>query len=179
MITDQQDRALELFERLTDRERAVLDCVLEHKTTKEIARDLGVSPNTVDQRLRSARQKLGTSDRNATARAYAGLLSLCGKTTCGSPVVFELSSAEQAPSQARREEATFVLHDAGWFDRPAPWDTKVEQTIGLEAFGDSLGVWKRVALVVGLAALVALIVLATFAIAQSLSSLELPGFLTT
>jgi hypothetical protein len=42
-------------------------------TSKEIARDLGVAPNTVEKRLLRVRDKLGTIDRNSTARLYADL----------------------------------------------------------------------------------------------------------
>lgn len=178
MVADQLDRASELIDRLTQRERAVLDLVIEHKTTKEIARDLDISPNTVDQRLRTAREKLGTTDRNATARAYTRLISVCGKTTYEKMVMVEGDTDDQPDLRARQEEATFVLHDAAGWNPPLPWETKFEP-VALEAFGESLVAWQRIALVVGLAALAVLIVLATFAIAQSLASVNLPGFLTT
>jgi DNA-binding CsgD family transcriptional regulator len=171
---------MEPLGQLTAKERAVLDLVLQHKPTKEIARELQLAPNTVDMRLRSAREKLGTRDRNATARAYASLLQACGKTTCGSTVVEEPGALPVSDPWERRDEATFVLHDAAtWIDRAAPWDTAVQPTRSLEAFGDDLGAWARIALVFGLAALLAVTVLATFAIAESLSQVELPGFLTT
>jgi DNA-binding CsgD family transcriptional regulator len=175
---DQLDRPVDLLSRITEKERAVLDLVLQHKVTKEIARELGVAPNTVDMRLRSAREKLGTSDRNSTARAYRGLLTACGKTTCGPAVVAEVDILDLGGGRDRREEATFVLQDAGWIDRPAPWDLKVEPAHGPEAFADNLGAWPRIALVVGLAALIAITVLATFAIADALARTNLPGFLT-
>jgi DNA-binding CsgD family transcriptional regulator len=169
----------ELLEQLTEKERAVLDLVLQHKPTKQIARELGVAPNTVDMRLRSAREKLGTPDRNSAARAYTNLLTACGKTTCGFSVMDELDPLPLTEATDRKEAATFVLQDAGWIDRPAPWDTMIAPTSGLEALGDRLGGWARVALVIGLAALLAMTVLAIFAIAESLAQVELPGFLTT
>ena len=58
---------------LTDRQREVLDMVLEHKTSKEIARELGIGPKTVDRHIDAAREKLGVADRNAAARLYARL----------------------------------------------------------------------------------------------------------
>jgi DNA-binding CsgD family transcriptional regulator len=165
---------------LTEKERAVLDLVLEHKPTKEIARELGLAPNTVDMRLRSAREKLGTTDRNATARAYNSLLNACGKTTCGSMVMEEAAQDALPDPWEHRDETTLVFQDAAtWIDRQAPWDTKVEPHRSLEAFSDDLGAWARIAMVFGLAALLAITVLATFAIAESLSQVELPGFLTT
>src|ERR1043166_2969179 len=58
---------------LTDRQREVLDMVLEHKTSKEIARELGIGPKTVDRHIDAAREKLGVADRNAAAGLAAGL----------------------------------------------------------------------------------------------------------
>lgn len=176
---EQQGKAREMLDRLTEKERAVLDLVLQHMPTKEIARELGLAPNTVDMRLRSAREKLGTTDRNATARVYTGLLEACGKTTCGPAVMVEPSQPAVTEVRDRRNEATFVLQDAGWIDRTAPWDLRVEPVRDLEVLGESLGTWARIALVFGLAALLAVIVLATFAIADTLARIEMPSFLTT
>ena len=59
---------------LTKKQREVLDLVLQHKSSKEIARTLQISPHTVDQRIVSARQKLGAASRGELARAYSHLL---------------------------------------------------------------------------------------------------------
>src|SRR5215207_3105962 len=124
---DQHRTASDLLDRLTPKERAVLDLVLHHRPTKEIARELGLAPNTVDMRLRSAREKLGTTDRNGTARVYLSLLATCGKTTCGPEVLAAVGAPPINEPQENGERGTFVLEDAGWIDRPAPWDTMAEQ----------------------------------------------------
>ena len=56
--------------RLTAKQRAVLDLLILHKTSKEIARDLEISHYTVDQRITAARKKLGVTSRNELAVAY-------------------------------------------------------------------------------------------------------------
>jgi DNA-binding CsgD family transcriptional regulator len=61
------------WDRLTDKQRACLDLLLERKTSKEIARLLGISKHTVDQRLRTARATLDADDRDDTAIRYAHL----------------------------------------------------------------------------------------------------------
>ncbi|HZG34107.1 MAG TPA: helix-turn-helix transcriptional regulator [Sphingopyxis sp.] len=61
------------WERLTDKQRACLDLLLERKTSKEIARLLGISKHTVDQRIRTARAALHANDRDDTAIRYARL----------------------------------------------------------------------------------------------------------
>jgi DNA-binding CsgD family transcriptional regulator len=59
--------------RLTAKQRACLDLLLERKTSKEIARILDVSKYTVDQHLFKARRLLGTPNRAQTAMRYADL----------------------------------------------------------------------------------------------------------
>jgi len=58
---------------LTEKQREVLDLLLEHKTSKEISRKLGISPHTVDQRMTQARVKLGLANRGEVANAYRRL----------------------------------------------------------------------------------------------------------
>ena len=59
---------------LTAKQREVLDLLIQHKTSKEISRLLGISPHTVDQRIMLARGKLGVASRGEVAHAYRGLL---------------------------------------------------------------------------------------------------------
>lgn len=97
---------------ITDRQRAVLDLVLEHRTSKEIARELDIAPNTVDQRLNAARDKLKARDRAETARIYAHLLNLCGETTCGSLVVDSHSTLPVSLNREVEISPVFMLNDA-------------------------------------------------------------------
>jgi DNA-binding CsgD family transcriptional regulator len=60
---------------LTEKQRAVLDLLIEHKTSKEISRILGISHHTVDQRIMLARAKLGVATRGEVAQAYRRLVS--------------------------------------------------------------------------------------------------------
>ncbi len=63
----------ERWRRLTAKQRACLDLLLERKTSKQIARVLGIAKPTVDQRLAAARTILGAADRDDTALRYAAL----------------------------------------------------------------------------------------------------------
>lgn len=65
----------EMLTSLTDKQRAVLDLLIEHKTSKEISRILGISHHTVDQRIMLARAKLGVATRGEVAQAYRRLLA--------------------------------------------------------------------------------------------------------
>lgn len=59
------------FSRLTEGQRACLKLVYQHMSSKQIARELGISKDTVDQRLDRARRLIGASTRIEAARAFA------------------------------------------------------------------------------------------------------------
>lgn len=63
----------DLLESLTPKQREVLDLLIQHKTSKEISRILGISPHTVDQRIMLSRAKLNVASRNEVAQAYRRL----------------------------------------------------------------------------------------------------------
>jgi DNA-binding CsgD family transcriptional regulator len=56
---------------LTEGQKACLRLVAQHHTSKEIARKLGISRFTVDQRLDAARRKLNTPSRKEAALLFA------------------------------------------------------------------------------------------------------------
>ncbi len=64
--------------RLTAGQRACLDLVDDHATSKEIARQLGISRHTVDARLRQAIQILGVSSRREAAVIWRAAASAQG-----------------------------------------------------------------------------------------------------
>ena len=55
---------------LTEGQKACLRLVVQHHTSKEIARALGISPFTVDQRLDAARRKLNATSRIDAAKIF-------------------------------------------------------------------------------------------------------------
>ena len=57
--------------RLTDKQRAVFDLLLQHYQSKEIALRLGLSPATVEERTRAARERYGGVSRTEAIRLYA------------------------------------------------------------------------------------------------------------
>ncbi|MFC7536533.1 helix-turn-helix transcriptional regulator [Sphingomonas sp. GCM10030256] len=62
--------AAERVARLSDGQREVLQLVDNHLNSKEIAAQLGISPHTVDQRLRGAIRILGVTKRQEAARLF-------------------------------------------------------------------------------------------------------------
>lgn len=63
----------EALARVTEGQRACLKLVLGHHNSKQIARSLGISSHTVDQRLRQAMRHLGASSRVDAAKRLAAL----------------------------------------------------------------------------------------------------------
>jgi len=167
--TDQLPSVGEALNCLTRKEREALDLLVQHHTTKDIARLLRLSPNTVDMRLRNARQKLGAVDRYDVARLYQELLETCGKTTCGISV---MSTSRGAPLATLSEprNARFTLQDPGSFALPAPWEngpsTEFPEVLD-RRFGKT---WRIAAIPLG-ALSIALLALALIAIAGQLGML--------
>lgn len=56
------------FDRLTKRQKQCLRLVASPATSKQIARDLGISSHTVDEHIRDAIATLGCADRMEAAR---------------------------------------------------------------------------------------------------------------
>ena len=63
--------ARERIGRLSEGQLAVLRLVAQHMNSKEIAAALGISPHTVDQRIRTAIRLLGVTRRQEAARLVA------------------------------------------------------------------------------------------------------------
>ncbi|WP_443486828.1 LuxR C-terminal-related transcriptional regulator [Novosphingobium aerophilum] len=161
-----------LLENLTAKQVEVLDLLAMHRTTKEIARELRIAPNTVDQRIAAVRDKWGTVNRKDTARLYARLVELCGKST------YDFSRIDAGGGEGDDDEQdlpidpVFVLSDARPMARhPDRFDTRMPEPVGLEAFDAKFGRVGRVAAVFVLALMMAVTLAATLAIAQALGKL--------
>lgn len=62
-----------ILNKLSEGQLVCLRLVLEHKSSKDIARELGISRHTVDQRLKGAMRLLGATSRVAAARKLRAL----------------------------------------------------------------------------------------------------------
>ena len=68
---DIEPQAADLVAKLTDGQLDCLRLVADHLSSKEIAVELGISPHTVDQRIRQSLQTLGVQRRSQAARLVA------------------------------------------------------------------------------------------------------------
>lgn len=159
----------DLLERLTPKEREVLDLVVARHTSKEIARHLSLSLNTVDWRVTQARDKVGARDRNDLVRIYIELLEACGQTTSG-PTPIADRRHPLLPTPPEPSGGRFTLNDAASFSLPAPWELPSTPELP-EVLDTRFGkVWRVAAIPLG-ALSIALLVLALVTIAQVLGML--------
>jgi DNA-binding CsgD family transcriptional regulator len=70
-MVGQNDTEQARIARLTDKQRECLHLVVMRKSSKEIARELGIAKPTVDQRIANAREILGARSRNEAAIIFA------------------------------------------------------------------------------------------------------------
>ncbi|MFB0611003.1 helix-turn-helix transcriptional regulator [Aurantiacibacter poecillastricola] len=131
---------------LTDKQREVLDLLIEHKTSKEIARSLGISPYTVDQRIASARRKLGAKTRNELAAVYK---SICGE------LVYQFSHVDSLAKSGDEGSGSDVnpIDESGKMSEPPVRDYRVVP----EIFEGRYGAWFRL----GAISIIALLLLIT------------------
>ncbi|MFO1255978.1 MAG: helix-turn-helix transcriptional regulator [Sphingomonadaceae bacterium] len=156
---------------LTDKQREVLDLVLEHKSSKEIGRALSISPYTVDQRIAAARQKLNVASRGEVARAYAQLREICGQSAYEFSYVGVADELDHCSPQDPHLDPVFALSDVAAIELSPPWQGKIDAGAGLEALDRRFGIFGRIIAVFGLAALIAMTFLTMVAIAQTLSKI--------
>lgn len=162
------DPAVEVLSSLTAKQREVLDLVLRHQSSKEIARALHISPHTVEQRILAARQKLGVSSRGELARVYSQLRYVCEETAYDFSYVVDPADPIHPTPRDQSVDPVFMLSDTTSIKMELPWHLQPEPQSGLEAIDDRFGVFGRVLIIPALAVLIALLALAMTAIAMIL-----------
>jgi DNA-binding CsgD family transcriptional regulator len=173
----------------TDKQCLVLDLLIEHKTSKEIARALGISPYTVDQRISLARAKLGVSSRSELAARYRVMRRASSKRPIDMTVISEGAQPEAAresdahgswsvdqtpapmPYQARQEDDLIASAAADQEKTACPTTSEFDYRVGPEVFeGRSGGLW-RLGAIVATALLLVVTILGLFAIFNQLNDM--------
>lgn len=157
------------LEDLTDKQHEVLEHLSLHKTSKEIARDLGVSQNTVDKHLTAIRRKWGTSDRYHTARFFE---QLRGMDENHPPRILAGDEAAMMPSMPRSDlpkTGMFRLSDTFANANLDEWD--IPSPKGLDALDRRFGRLWRIAAIPFLALLIGMVMISAVAFARTLTDL--------
>lgn len=153
--------------RLTEKQRACLDLLLEHKTSKEIARRLDISKHTVDQRLAAARDTLGTADRNDTAVVYRQLKSLYDRMTYDAVQVPPPPALMRSDFQSGSPPNLMDLRDSNVLSGRKARTGSPFRDLWRRDFSPA----SRIAIMLALLAVTILILLGGLAISQTLSQL--------
>ncbi len=166
---DEIAKAQRTLASLTEKQRDVLNLLVQHKSSKEIARTLGISPYTVDQRIGAARRKFGVSRRGEVARTYGQLCGLCDESAYQIPYIANLDFEDESDVQAKDMEPTFTFSDTVALQHSAPWEVSSDPASGLEAYDNRFGKSGRALAILILAAVLALTLLAMVSMAKTLS----------
>ena len=153
---------------LTQKQIEVLDLLLQHKTSKQIARELNVAPNTVNARIAAIREKWGTTDRKATARVYAHLLETCNKMPCNFLPLENDIRHRQEPFRDLPRLPVFAVADAHAYGN---WPGDRGQLGVLEALDARFGKFGRLGAAFVLSFLIAVTVVLSLAIAAGIDKL--------
>jgi DNA-binding CsgD family transcriptional regulator len=103
---------------LTVKQAEVIRLVSRGYETKEIARQLGISPTTVDQRIEGARKKLGGGTRKEAARRYLAQQDISERHIYVPP---RLADDQQSGPTSGPPQNDLQFQDA-LFDDRAHWD---------------------------------------------------------
>lgn len=168
---DESEDARTRLGRLSEKQREVLDFVLDRRTNKEIAHALGISVSGVEQRLQSARQHLSARTRAEAARIYEQLIMACGFTTGGKNQVQFEPLSDEVRSQDVIGEPVISLEDSSAYDWPSLRQRHLPTESVLEMLDDRFGVMGRVGVVVCLSTIIAIMLLTALSIADALDKL--------
>lgn len=100
--------------KLSEGQRRCLRLVLAHKSSKDIARELGISNHTVDQRLKAAMRTLGAGNRVEAAQIHAEL------ERGYQPLVYQTPDIEDCAPPGRFGPPAEELEASGAAVREAP-----------------------------------------------------------
>lgn len=153
---------------LTAKQRQVLDLLMDHKTSKEIARELRISPHTVDQRIQFAKDKLGARSRSDVAVIYRRLLVSERMTYEDSGIA---SPAPQADRQSRARKSFSVPERQIRIESGSPQETEADYQVARELFEGRNGTVVRLVAIVAAAMLLMLLVVGGLTLLVQLSVL--------
>lgn len=165
------EQAAALLDQLTAKQVEVLDLLTEHLTSKLIARQLNIHPNTIDQRIAKVRDMWGTVDRKDTVRRYTELQAICGKTTYGSEAVDGTPPEMKQEQNPVRDSDMFLTADSAEHIHDQVPSSSAERPFGLQALDVKLGKLGRLVLVLIFAMGVAITFAAMLAISDALGRL--------
>lgn len=157
----------ERWSRLSDKQHACLELLLARQTSKQIARHLGISKYTVDQRLTSARDILGAASRDETAIIYGRLRAICDRIAYD-PVDIPSTGNPMASHSPDGEPARHLAFCDSKTEAPLPPE---EEPLSRSLLRHDQHPSRRTLIIMGGLLLLVLITLGGIGIAQGLNQL--------
>ena len=170
----------EKIKKLTPAQSACLRLVLPHYTSKDIARQLGSSPHTVDNHIKAAMARLGASSRFDAARQLAEYESEVERRALASQSSGISTSAanrdhllhNDSPERVEEVDRNCELHDIGSSYRPDGFNMRRPKILPLPEFWGEKNALTTKQRLIWMIILTVSIALAMGAILASLSALE-------
>ncbi|WP_041557931.1 helix-turn-helix transcriptional regulator [Novosphingobium sp. PP1Y] len=167
-----------MLESLTDKQVEVLDQLCLHKTSKEIANELGISRHTVDQRVSSVRTKWNLPTRQEVVRLYRELRETAenrNDSIC-EPLIYEPSQVgidAEADDPEPKNRTTSMVEDLAPAALAAPgmFQTNAQGMTLVDHLDLRFGPSGRFVAVIGLAFMMALTLALVLVIADALERL--------
>ncbi len=161
---------------LTPKQMAVLDLLVQHKTSKEIARLLDISPYTVDQRVTAARKKFGVETRNELAAAYMQAAQFSDNPEIYQELVYQSSQLESEEVVGDKDGGSDAVDDdeqdtAGSPNHIRPQLPVTYYRVVPETFEGRYGYIWRLAAIIGITLMFLFAILAGFAMFGQLSDM--------
>lgn len=156
---------------LSEKQREVLELVVARYSSKEIARKLGISKHTVDQRITLARQKFGAASRNELVTRYLASQAICDRVAYDPAQVPESFIPHDIGAQGEQSGPIFSVADMAGFTSPFVSAEGSPLDHPLASLDRKFGVFGRLGAIGLLAALLAVSLVAMLSMAQTLSDL--------
>ena len=118
-------KTIEVFETLTNKQLEAMVLAAQHLTSKQIARELGVSPATIDKRIEAIRARLDQMPRSEVLRQFIQWAQTSDQVIAeffpltGNPEVDAFPAMQP-------DGATFEFHDSVTLDQRASWDRQAD-----------------------------------------------------
>lgn len=157
--------------RLTAKQRQCMDLVVLRKSSKQIARELGISKPTVDQRIANARAVLGASNRDEAALIYARHSQAYDRVIYDSTRVPTPSENwDWSPQDGLSDSSMLLQEPTAPFSGVTEHHFPAGQSFLRSPSGD-FSPAERILIIIGLTVGILAIVLVGLAVAQSISGL--------
>ena len=158
-----------VFGRLTDKQDEVLRLACQHLTSKEIAKELGLAPVTIDKRIDAVRAKLGHMPRVEVLRHYRAWAEQYDQII-DDPAILTNFPPNAAPTIPQLPGQSYTFEDSLTFDGRAAWD-RMPQGLQPGIKPSDLGIGGKLLLILVGAVAIMMVAVLSMAFANALGTM--------